>query len=181
MKRLFLAIPLPNIWLDQLGGLVEQFNIKGVRWTNKENLHITVLFLGDIREEEVAFLLEGLEIIRTILAFKLEFNDLIFAPPGQKPPRMIWAKIKPSQKLTELGQMTYEISKDFCQVRPPHKQTPHITLARLKDYANFEKIRLPQLNLGFFDVKKVKLIESVLTPQGPIYQEMKRWTLQGQI
>lgn len=170
--RLFLAIPLPESYLDAFSSLAEQYNIRGVGWTARENLHITLYFLGDIDEEEMAKMVKLLNGLKEIKSFDLDFRELAFAPPA-RPPRMIWAEFSHSQNFDRLVTETYRACKDFISAPPARSQIPHITLARFKDWADFREIQLPQLALEPIQVKKVKLMSSDLTPQGPIYREVQ--------
>jgi hypothetical protein len=53
MTRLFLAIWPPDDVLDRLADM-ERPKDQGVKWVPQENLHITLRFLGDADEAEVA-------------------------------------------------------------------------------------------------------------------------------
>ncbi len=171
-RRLFLAIPLPTPYLDVLGKLAEKYNFQGVRWTFQRNLHITALFLVDVKDEKISPLAQALDQLANYQTFELKFKGLSFAPP-RRPPRMIWVDFEESPNFDNLTKKCFLICKSFCHVRPPYKQTPHITLARFQHNADYRHIALPQIKLNPLVVEEIRLMESVLTPQGPIYSKIK--------
>jgi len=175
--RLFLAIPLSSEHIHNISGLSKSSEIKGVRWTKEENLHITLLFLSNIREEDLSSLISKLKDLEKNESFNLEFENLIFAPPGQIPPRMIWLKLKNSAFFDRLAINAYHLSKAFTKIDQPRRNSIHITLARLKPYANWKKVNLSNFKLETIRVKKIELISSTLTPQGPIYSKMAEFKL----
>jgi 2'-5' RNA ligase len=85
--RLFVALSLPEPVRDALAALPE--SIRGVTWTRKEQLHVTLRFIGDTPSS-------ALEAIRARLAaidvatFVLPIEGVGTFPPN-RPPRVIWA------------------------------------------------------------------------------------------
>ena len=56
--RLFLAIDIPENLKEEVAKFQEQFKIKGIKLVEKENLHITVKFLGEVDEEKLKEILD---------------------------------------------------------------------------------------------------------------------------
>lgn len=56
MTRSFVAILLPDAWTTYLRDSLRQFSEKvpGVSWVRPENMHVTVRFLGDLTDADVA-------------------------------------------------------------------------------------------------------------------------------
>ena len=55
MPRMFVALALPNAVRDELAraiGVLER-HVDGARWVPRENLHLTLAFLGYVDEERV--------------------------------------------------------------------------------------------------------------------------------
>lgn len=92
LKRLFTAIHLDK---DSLKAIEKYRDAMGketpfFRWTAVNNLHITLVFFGDIEEEKIPELSEKLEkIAANTKSFKLIFDHAIYAPPN-RPTSMIW-------------------------------------------------------------------------------------------
>jgi len=60
--RLFWAINLPPALKAKLAGVQEKLKTTGagVKWVKKENLHLTLQFLGDVEESEVVRLVDNM-------------------------------------------------------------------------------------------------------------------------
>ncbi len=52
-RRIFLAINLPENIKEELLSYKEKWPELPIKWTKKDNLHITLVFLGHISEQEV--------------------------------------------------------------------------------------------------------------------------------
>src|SRR3989338_5012993 len=94
-KRLFLAIPLSQYFLELFERYQKSSSLKNIRWIPAQNLHITVYFLGDVEEQKIKSLSDQLRThLSTLSPFVLEFEKILFAPP-HRPPRMVWATFAP--------------------------------------------------------------------------------------
>ncbi|NMC51794.1 RNA 2',3'-cyclic phosphodiesterase [Candidatus Kuenenbacteria bacterium] len=173
-KRLFLAIDLPEKMKDELVGW--QRNLageSGVRWTPRENLHITVAFLGDIEEDKIGELIEKVKgALRESKPFKLEFRGVVLAPPRGEP-RMIWADFFENREFGELAKMIWLAAGDYVLPEIYNKigeQKIHVTLARFRQPIYLSVLRQPELSEKIFEVGEIFLMESELTPEGPYYK-----------
>ena len=61
MIRTFIAIEIPRVVQKQVSQVEEQLRHPQteVRWVKEENIHLTLKFLGDIEEETIEKLAEG--------------------------------------------------------------------------------------------------------------------------
>ena len=141
--RIFIAINLPENIKKELVSYQEKWPELPIRWTKKENLHITLVFLGSLNDEEV---LEICKITREVAlineSFSVNLNKICYGPPKKMPPRMVWVKGEISPEFTSLKNdfdkflSTSEKIKflpekrDFC---------PHLTLGRMRTW-EFRKI-----------------------------------------
>lgn len=175
-KRLFLAIALPDNYISIFKEISRKNNFKGIRWTNLDNLHLTIYFLGNVKEKNLSALEKQLQIIQDLPIFSLRFNKITLAPPDRSP-RMIWAQFYPQESFNALNQKIYQATKNISHQKPHLKQIPHITLARLKNWADFRKITLPQVKLNDLKIQKIELISSVLTPQRAQYATISDFKL----
>jgi len=192
--RIFIAINLPENIKKKLADYQLKWPELPCRWIKKENLHITLAFLGYLADEE---LLEILRITKeTALrqeAFLINLNKIIYGPPKKmpysetrsltgrlakgenRPPRMVWAEGEESEELGRLqrdlgnsltGRVTYEKEN-----RP---YTSHITLGRLKqwEFCRIEPEERPvveeEISLKF-EVNSIEIMESELKRGGPEY------------
>jgi len=178
--RVFIAINLPEDIKKRLSDYQKKWLTLPVRWTPKENIHITLIFLGYLNDEE---LLEVIKIVQEVASrnssFCLNLTKILYAPPKKFPPRMIWVEGKESQELANL-QKDLENSllssvalakEDINETRP---YAPHITLGRIKSW-EFRRVEpeeresvSEEISLNF-PVESIEVMESQLKRGGPEY------------
>jgi len=179
-KRTFVAINLPEKIREKLvseqkevGDLFPQSS-DFVRWAKKDNLHITLSFIGSINDEEILEICEKIrEITKKQEPFSISLNKIIYGPPG-KNPRMIWAM---GEKSPELAFLRNELERSSSK-----PISPHITLGRIKAW-QFDKIELeerPEISKEIFldfEVSSLELMESELKKTGPEYTVLESFEL----
>jgi 2'-5' RNA ligase len=149
----------------------------------RENIHITLKFLGDINES----LLEETKSVVTTLRFSPFLINLseIGAFPNLGRPRIIWAGI--SEGENELSKIFREL-EDALDVlgfnRERRRFSPHVTIARVRSGKNRRRLIetvLQNKDVAFGDlmVDRVKLKRSILTSKGPIYSTLAESRLEG--
>lgn len=178
-RRLFWAVNLPGELKKALGE--KQARLKtaaaGVKWVEPELLHVTVKFLGDTDDGLVAGIAgTAAGALRGLGPFRLEVKGLGFFP-GSSSPRVLWAGLKGEVGLLrEAARRVEEAMIDFGFPREARKFSPHLTLARIKSPAGgaelagvVDRIRSGAESPGIFRVGSVDLMQSELTPRGPVY------------
>lgn len=173
-KRLFISIPLPQEWHDAFDAFGRQYGARDMRWTSKENIHITACFLGDVDEARIGEIQEKLKQVCTRTEpFSLSFGNISFAPPGM-PSRMVWAVFQESDAYAGLVKDMQEALLSFLAVEPHKELIPHTTLARFKNPALVNEIDIvkTQLALRSFEARSVELMESHLDPVGVRYEKL---------
>jgi len=163
--RLFFAIPAT---IDNLKSIRQDFDMIDARWVKQENLHLTLLFLGDTQPETIIKKLKNLN-------FTPEKIALHSLGTFGHPPRILYAKVKQSEQLLQLRKNLLET---FAQDKRQESYIPHVTLARIKKISSIsrmeEKIEhYEQKTLGYLSLTPL-LIQSILTAQGPCYKVIKR-------
>ncbi len=150
-KRLFVAIDLPESTRQFLADLEPK--IRGVRWTEAGQMHLTLGFFGDVSEAVDLALCEKLDAIE-FGAFFLPITG-IGAFPRKGPPKIIWIGVgKAHPHLFQVHKRVQEAALAVGiepELRPWH---PHITIA---------------LDAGMIRVDTFHLYSSKLTPAGPIH------------
>jgi len=177
-KRLFLAIDLPEKMKEELVDWQESHaKILNVRWTPKENLHITTVFLGEVALEKLGDLGGKL---KTGLSggrkFILRFDRIVWSLE-QRDYGMIWAEFKASKEFDDLVAASRLAVRDFIEVGSSRKQVPHATLARFKEPIRKIELSQPGLGQNEFWVEGVNLMESELTSERPYYKTMESFKL----
>lgn len=164
--RYFLAIPLPEEIkqkLHQINTSLSRF--KGLRFVNPDNMHLTLLFLG---ENNIGEKITSLKKIK-FEPFKLKIKGLSLFPEEGKI-RLVWIDLKKSKELSDLQRQVSSLFNIYKEYKP------HITLARVKRLEKKEreeintavkKIKMPEITI---DVKNFKLYSSELTVLGPVHR-----------
>ena len=182
--RTFLAINLPNDTKKQLAKYQKQFADVPARWTTPENLHITVLFLGDLTDQELGQTCQIVkEVVKNHSTFNMSLDRVAYGPEGKTPPRYIWAggqEVKEAVLLKkDLEDALYETIKFKID---NIKFTPHITLARIKEWEwraieSEERTEVNEAMDSIFTVESIEVMESELTRLGPRYVVVESFQL----
>lgn len=128
MIRLFIAIDLPPAICARLHEMARE--LPGARPVPENQLHLTLIFLGDIEQDRVAPLTEALATV-TSPAFTLAMQGVGHFPP-RGTPRVVWAGITPQPDLGQLHARIELALEQLGYAREARPFSPHITLARLK-------------------------------------------------
>ncbi len=175
--RVFIAINLPEDIKKQLSFYQSKWLELPCRWTKKENLHITLVFIGYVNDEE---LLDICKITKEITPrnqpFLINLKKICYGPTDKKPPRMIWAEGEKSRELAELqDDLKNSIQGETSSFKKENRPyAPHINLGRLKiwEFKAIEPEQRPEISEEIslsFEVSSVEIMESRLKPKGPDY------------
>lgn len=145
------------------------------RWVEPGHIHLTLKFLGDVREEHRGAVEEALrQAVSGYLPFDLEFEG-VGAFPSLRRPRVVWLGIGATLALRALK---HDVEHAYAQLgieRESRAFHPHLTLGRARDRAQAGEFRAlerlaSQVRVeGGFRVDSVDLMRSRLRPQGAEY------------
>lgn len=181
-RRAFIAINLDSEIKECLNRIQKEINLfknsfeLKTRFVERDNLHISLKFLGDLNDaqiEKTISLLQKAAAENQIFSITLAKNIGSF--PNFTRPRVIWAGIeKGSEVISRLYFSIENIMKSESFYQQEMKFTVHITLARIKH------IRHPKQLKGFIEniliesvpqkIKRIELMESQLCKEGPKYR-----------
>ncbi|MBA7673993.1 RNA 2',3'-cyclic phosphodiesterase [subsurface metagenome] len=175
--RTFIAINLNPEIREHLASLQNNLNIpeSKIKWVEKNNLHLTMKFLGYISLEQTELIKSELkEIASRYSPFIIRLSSNIGVFPTYKMPRIIWVGIK--EGISELKELYNSIENKLSNKGFPREDkdfSGHITIGRVKfirDKTNFIQI-LKRIEVNNFtqEVGSIDLMKSKLTPSGPIY------------
>lgn len=178
--RTFLAIEVPECLKKKIDQLIiqEKNNELPIKWTKYENLHITLKFLGEIDETMKQKIIPVLEkISKNFSPFKIGLSDIgCFPHPGN--PRVLWIGVK--QGASILTDIAGEIDKalyalGFIKDKRFHG---HLTIGRTKKHCRIDHILTREFTSEEFTVDSVTLFRSSLTPQGPQYEILNKFSFE---
>ncbi|HOI71191.1 MAG TPA: RNA 2',3'-cyclic phosphodiesterase [Methanobacterium sp.] len=181
--RAFLAVELHESLQDKVLEIQDKLKESkaNVKFVEKENLHFTCKFFGEIPQEKkdkITNIIE--EKIPKYNSFEINIKGLgVFPHMGYI--RVIWLGLE------EAGYFS-KILKDFDEefVKLGYKKErsyiPHLTIGRVKSKKNKEVLtslikELEGTMIGTMKVDKIALKKSELTPKGPIYTTVSEFKL----
>lgn len=176
MHRLFVAIRLPAAVRARLLGLTG--GVAGARWLTDDQLHLTVRFIGEVDRHLGRDVDAALSSVHHP-GFQIALNGLgAFDRRGE--PVTLWAGVAPHEPLRALHK---KIDQALVRVGvEPDRRAymPHVTIARLPRGAG-PVGSLVERSGGLagppFAVDEFRLYESNLTPDGPLYSVVERYSL----
>lgn len=179
MPRIFIGIKIPDEISEKIIGFIKDKSISKIsnlKTVEQENLHITLKFLGEVEEENVPKIIEELS-STSFSPFKVEVKN-IGAFPSVEYPRVIWIgaiskEIYDLKKILDISlkKLKFEEEKNFIS---------HITIGRIKRgnlSTKIKELMKENISFGEFFVNKFTLFESILTPSGPIYKNIREFKL----
>ena len=183
--RTFIAVNLNPEIKEHLTSLQNILNIPEtkIKWVEKNNLHLTMKFLGYISLEQTELIKSELkEIAGRYSPFTIRLSSNIGVFPTYKMPRIIWVGIK--EGVSELKELYNSIENNLSNKGFPREDkdfSGHITIGRVKfirDKTNFIQI-LKRIEVNNFtkEVGSIELMESKLTTTGPIYNITAKFPL----
>ena len=173
MKRVFVSIELPeNLRMEilKIQKEVDRLGLVKGKFTELENLHLTLKFLGELSDTEVRAVKELLKGIK-FEPFELEFGGLgVFS---EKFIRIIWLGVKSKEIFDLQRRVDIVLEKIFPR---EYQFMGHVTIARPKKVEQrkmfleeLNKIEVPKLKLK---IDRIHLRESKLSHDGAHYKNI---------
>lgn len=186
MIRSFVAIALPDHLQARLGEVSSELKRLDLHasFPRPEAMHLTLKFLGDIREEQVDDISAALnEAANGVEEFEVSIRKLGCFPHAANP-RVAWAGVELCPGLRKLAvNAETELAKvGFAPEQRPF--SPHLTLARIKSRQNVARLSRyletdgATLELGRFLVSEFYLYKSTLLPAGARYERLAGFPLE---
>jgi len=179
--RTFIALDLPREamkYVEELQKQIEKKNLFTGKFTETENLHLTLKFLGEIEEEKVEEVKKRLREVK-MQSFEARLGEIgIFSSKYSSYVRVIWIKLDGKG----IFGLQKEIDERLKEIFQPEKRfMSHITLARVKHVKNKKELIDYIKNLKTKDIKfkvdKFFLKKSTLQEQGPVYEDLEEYEL----
>lgn len=174
--RLFTALAIPDPVARGL--MLMQAGVPGARWSAREQLHLTLRFIGEVDGRDAAMIDDVLSSIAAP-GFTLTLKGT--GSFGDKRPRDLWAGVAPNEALNHLNRKIESALQRVGIAPEARKFTPHVTLARLRatppgavaDYHTDHALYASPP----FAVTHFALYSSKLTSDGSIYRVEQEYAL----
>lgn len=177
MSRLFACIWLPKEITNKIEELQKELLRTGIgaKFIEKENLHVTITFLGEVQDNKVNEIKRKMnEYLRNVDEFHVKVTGLKIIP-NENHIRIIGVNVK-SDELPKLIRFVGKI------IGGSFHEEQKITLCRVKNITNkmllknfIEENR--NVNIGEFHVKNISLVKSTLTKLGSKYETIHKTRL----
>jgi 2'-5' RNA ligase len=184
--RTFVAVDLGKAIRDRAVALQETLARAGtdVKWVEPENLHVTLLFLGEVDEREVHKVCGIVaDCAGQFPAFPMAVVTAgCFGDPRR--PRTLWVGVGDgTDQLCAIHDALETPLLDLGYRREERRYTPHITLGRVKSNRPNDQLAAALAKHagwkgGETVVRELLVMGSKLTPQGPVYTILSRAKLQ---
>ena len=184
--RLFVAIEISEAVRRRAGEIVESARISlesalPIRWTPRENLHITLWFIGGVPAERAVAILAAIDPPVDVPPFDLHLGGL-GAFPRTGAPRVVWLGVRQG------GESLAAVHRELAtRLRPlgmepePRPFSAHLTLGRVKSACTAAQGRGLRVawqalaaDAGTCRVEALTVFESRLSPRGAAYHPLLR-------
>jgi len=153
-----------------------------MKFVEKENIHLTWKFIGDIEQDKVDKIISTIqEIISSPLNIEVKFQEFAIWPNGRLPRQLVVTGIDLNSEGIKLYK---ELNKDLVKFgidKEKRSFNPHITVARFRVKEKLkESIILPEWFIfkeSIIKFSRIDLIQSTLTPKGSIYKSIQSFEI----
>lgn len=161
-RKIFIAINLDDKTKKFIDGKLTVWkNSLPLKWTNPDNYHLTLHFIGYIDDEELERLIGRLkQRLEGISMFDVSLINIEWGPTGKKP-KMLWLCGAINEELVNLRQTVESAVADFDVESKDFK--PHLTLGRIARSTKDKE--LPEINQSvniLVPVLSVDVMESLV-------------------
>jgi 2'-5' RNA ligase len=187
--RTFIAVGVDKAVRDKALALQQALARSGaeVKWVEPENMHVTLLFLGEVDERDLP---DVCRVVADAAARHAPFPMAVGgagAFPNARRPRTLWVGV--GEGARELAALHDDLEGPLldlgCYRREERQYTPHLTLGRVKgDHPGGDQLaaalaKHAAWQCGEVPVREVLVMSSELHPEGPVYTVMSRAKLTG--
>jgi RNA 2',3'-cyclic 3'-phosphodiesterase len=176
--RLFVALPLPDNVAQSI--MLIQGGVPGTFWQAREQLHLTLRFIGEVDGHGAAMLEDALAGI-AVPAFSLQLHGV--GQFGNKQPHALWAGVRRNEALEHLQRKVDAAIRRVGQPQDAHKFTPLVTVARMRNPEGSKVIEWLTHHALYasaeFDIGAFCLYSSRLTSDGSVYRVEQDYPLEG--
>jgi 2'-5' RNA ligase len=181
--RTFIGVDLGKSIRDRAVALQETLARTGtdVKWVESENLHVTLLFLGEVDNREIPSVCRVVaEQTERHPAFTMSIQS-VGCFPNPRRPRILWIGVgQGTQELCGLhDSLEPPLLELGCYRREERQYTPHITLGRVKSERSSALLATALAKQagwqgGEVEVGEILVMSSELTSKGPVYTVLSR-------
>ncbi len=184
--RCFIAIDVPGEVKRAISEVIGKVRdpLKGMRWVPTEGLHVTLKFLGTVRDDMLSQIEKALS---DICAVYQPFSASVRgtgAFPGPTRPNVVWAGM---EEPGEMGRLASDIDEAMHRLgfeREERRFSPHLTIGRVKDRRGIDRVMkdlatFKDTFFGTINIEEILLMRSDLKPSGAEYTKVAGFKLKN--
>lgn len=181
--RSFLAIELKEDLVPKILDVQKEFKKTNanIKYVPSKNMHFTLKFFGNIDEEMIEDISLSVEkVIMNYSSFDLSIKNC-GCFPNKNVIKVLWLGLDEGSPIKSLQK---DLDREFKKLgfKKEKNFISHLTIGRVKSPKNEKEIRktiekLENIEIGQMTVSRICLKKSTLTPQGPIYEDIKVFEL----
>jgi len=181
MIRLFIALIIPEEVIEKIFNYCADVtkSLSGHKWEPKEKIHLTLKFIGDIKEELLPEIIEDIKFVENYTSFKCSISKFGFFFKDNQA-RILWCNFETGEKIFELvRELNIRLTK-FGIEAEKRKFKGHLTLLRIKnkmDEKFIQRFKEYKFDPIQFNSNKIVLVKSILKPGGSEYKVLKNYEL----
>jgi RNA 2',3'-cyclic 3'-phosphodiesterase len=183
--RAFIAIELPaevKAGLKQVQDRLKSSDPSSAKWVDPQSVHLTLKFLGNVDIDQLDSITRAIQDASVnISPFELNIDGLGCFPNSRRA-QTIWIGL--TGDITRLQNLQKNVESRVSPLGFPTEKrlfTPHLTLARVRDYVTPEQrqflgelVTATQIKLNLnIKITSISLMRSQLTPAGAIYTRLR--------
>ena len=180
--RAFVGVPVDKAVAARIYAVRTAFGGGAVRWIPAENLHLTLKFLGDVEEAQVASIRSVLrEALAGAAGFPVTARGLGVFPDARRP-RVLWVGLA-ARELVRIAGRVERALEPLGVERAAARFRPHATIGRWRRPETTgvdlreELASWRDREFGTFRIDEVTLYRSVLRPAGAVYTALEVFPL----
>lgn len=176
--RLFTALDPPESLRTDLAE-VQESSALSARWTDPEQFHVTLRFIGDVSNEQAVRYEEVLADVDVRPVHCAPYGlDVL---PSRQSPRVLVLGLERTDSIMALHEAVSEALE--AEGLDPEDRTyyPHVTIGRLDDpdpsVVHNDLEAQEERSFSSFTANRFVLYESTLTPEGPVHEPQALYPL----
>ena len=183
--RSFIAIEVPRELKSGLEDVQRELRRTeaDVKWVRPEAIHLTLKFLGSVRQEDVEIICRAVAPVIALWApFEIGIQGM-GGFPSLRTPRVVWVGVDRGKE--NLASLQQQVENKIAELSfPPENRpfSPHLTLGRVRSFRGRENLAQAVesrkgLEFGIFQAREVILFRSELKPSGAVYTRLREFPL----
>jgi RNA 2',3'-cyclic 3'-phosphodiesterase len=181
MIRLFVALKIPDVIKSEIFKhcYAASDNASDYLWEDKDKIHLTLKFIGEVKEELLPQIIDELEFIKSYSSFDCKISRFGFFFRDNQA-KILWCNLETDESIISLvDELNSRLEKYNIEVEK-RKFKGHLTLLRIKERVTedfINKFKEYKFNPVEFNSNEVALIQSLLKPSGSQYKVLKIYEL----